>query len=228
MSTGEPQSRSASTPAARSVSACSRAAARSSTGVPPVAMPTWQCASTRPGSSQPPRLTVSAPGTGSVVIRPSRTHRSRCSPSGSTTPERWQRGRHRPGCPPLNWSKLSLRQVGQRLAGRQRPGTPPGMPGRPPGSCPGARRAPRRDADRPAGGAALGLPAALALLALLGLRLHLPAAGLLRHRAHAGQAHAAGHLAHHLLGLGEPLQQLVDVGDADARSRWRCAPAATR
>jgi hypothetical protein len=30
-------------------------------------MPTWQCASTSPGSSQPFRLTVSAPGTGSKV-----------------------------------------------------------------------------------------------------------------------------------------------------------------
>ena len=32
---------------------------------------------------------ISAPGTGSKVNRPSRTQTSRCSPSGSTTPERW-------------------------------------------------------------------------------------------------------------------------------------------
>src|SRR5205085_3486370 len=48
--------------------------------------PMWQWASTRPGTTHPPVATVSAPATGSEVMRPSTIQRSRSVASGSTTP----------------------------------------------------------------------------------------------------------------------------------------------
>ena len=66
VSIGEPQSRISSVPASRSVRACSSASSRSA---PPPSgpSPTWQCASTSPGTIQPPSTRVSAPGTGSAL-----------------------------------------------------------------------------------------------------------------------------------------------------------------
>ena len=85
VSTGEPASRRSSAPASRSVSACLIASSRSSTG-PCSPSPTWQCASTRPGTIQPPSKTVSASLTGSARSVPSTIHHSTGSPSGDPRP----------------------------------------------------------------------------------------------------------------------------------------------
>src|SRR5690349_21891701 len=73
-----------SAPASRSAMACSTISASPAT--PSVFKPMWQWQSTRPGTIQPSPATVSALPTGSYVSRPSTTHRSRRSPSGSTVP----------------------------------------------------------------------------------------------------------------------------------------------
>ena len=73
-------------------------------------------------------------------------------------------------------------------------------------------------------GRAEGLSVLSRLRALrgLGLALHL-ALGLLgsarksRHPGHARHPAPAAHLLHHLLGLGEPVDQVVDVGDLNPR-----------
>src|SRR2546421_3854392 len=83
---GEPASRMASVPAARSIAASSLASATSPIGPPPGRIPIWQCASTSPGRMNPLVLTVSAPGTGSKVTRSPSSHRSRTSSSGRSTP----------------------------------------------------------------------------------------------------------------------------------------------
>ena len=85
-SIGRPQSRISSVPASRSAIACSTASSMV-TG-PPMPMPGWQCASTRPGTRKPLRTSVSAPGTGSNEIFPPVIHSSPCSPPGRTVPAR--------------------------------------------------------------------------------------------------------------------------------------------
>src|SRR6478735_11064013 len=66
-------------------------------------------------------------------------------------------------------------------------------------------------------GSALGGVAALALLALRSLLAALAGAGEAGHAREAATA-ATGHRLHHLLGLAEALEQLVDLGDGDARA----------
>src|SRR4051794_39330222 len=123
--------------------------------------------------------------TGCALSRPPATW-----PSGSATQE-------------LLEARGQLAKLLRRLGGIR--GT--GPEGRPHGVAAGLQGLLARCALLPG---TLGRVAALALLALL--RLALAAwpshAG---HPGHAGHAQAAPHLLHHLLGLGEPLEQLVDV-----------------
>src|SRR5262249_31727348 len=75
------------------------------------------------------------------------------------------------------------------------------------------------------GGTLAGVAAALLALALalLGGRLDLLAPGA----RHAGDAHAAGHLTHHLLRVEEPGEGVVALGDGDAGAGRDAGPPRT-
>ena len=98
--------------------------AGSSTG-PPGPRPMWQWASTRPGTTQPPAATVSAPAHGSKVSRPSTTQRSRSSSSGRRTPRTCRgvviRGMLR-GVPGHERRSAGLARLRRRLPRPVRPG----------------------------------------------------------------------------------------------------------
>ena len=211
VSTGEPQSRSASTPAARSVSAWSRAAARSATGPPPRAMPTWQWAIHQPGDQ---------PATAGDRLRPGhRLEREPPVPDPDVAvlalredDPREVQGRHRPGRSSPGASKRSLERSGSCCPGGS-PGTPPAKPppgkpppGSPPGGSAGAPMAAARGRPWPcpcpscpsSPGPASGGRGPSSTSAPC------PAGPCCRPSGSSSS------------GPGEPLQQLVDVGDADA------------
>src|SRR5690606_30373804 len=226
---GEPASRIASTPESRSTSAIAFASSSEVTGEPPAPMPMWQWASTRPGSRKPRSTTVSAPGTGWVLTRPPTSHRSRTSSSGRTTPRTCSATPVPYGPPGRTVSRvlpvaalvpgeLVEVQVGRGEAavaadaGAQ--AGKAGEAGREARQRCAAGRA-RRTAGHAGRATAAGRagPAALLALALVLRRLGGLAA------ADAGQAHHPAHLAHllhHRLGLGEAVEQLVDLDDGAA------------
>ena len=209
-----------------------------SIGAPPRAMPMWQCASTRPGRTNPPSASVSAPGTGSKVTRSPTSQRSRTSSSGSTTPRTCNamctvlpdhaadRLRSRSGVAPAHapvWLEAACRRLPSLLKssfGSLKPG------GRPWPPAEGARVQARRElrhaareaaaASRPrrrAAGRRPWCPCACSSATWS------PCAG------HAGQAHHAAHLLHHLLRVGEAVEQLVDVHHGDAGAVGDAGPA---
>src|SRR5580765_4543124 len=103
------------------------------------------------------------------------------------------------------------------VAGRG-PGPERGATGRGrPAGAPGSRR-----------GLLLRAPGRVAGLGLLALRLLLalaapaPETG---HARHTGDAATAGQALHHLLGLTEPLEQLVDLRDGHPRAAGDAGPA---
>ena len=215
----------AARPAARSASACSRSPARSSTARRPSRCPTWQCASTRPGQ-QPAAPADRLGARHRLEGDPAVAHPEvAVLPLGQHDAREVQRGASpaRAASSP-NWSKRSLVRSGSCWPGGSR-GMPPGKPppGKPPpGMPPGRQR--RAPIGRRAGPPLRPCPSCPSSTAPASAgRGPSSTCGPM-----PGRPMLPGHLAHHLLGLGEPLQQLVDVGDADARSRWRCAPAARR
>ena len=162
-----------------------------------------------PGSSQPPSADGLRAGHrlgGDHARR--RTHRSPGSPSGSSTPAQVQRGRcRRHGSLALGNFSFDRSKPGRQLVQAGQPGQRRAGPA-------GSARAPGRAARR---------AARPALRGGVGPRLPLPFLPFfvpLRPRRFdmgpAAEAHAAGHLLHHLAGLEEPLHQLVDVADAHA------------
>src|SRR6185295_16606513 len=213
VSTGEPQSRISSVPASRSVCAC---VTHSDSGTGPSGpSPTWQCASTSPGTRKPASTSVCAPGSGPSTNSPAPSTYSSASssPSGPSSLPRTRNpgtGRvARVGCatavsaprPPqavhLLLRELQLRRVEPR---RELVHAEPG------GQLAQARR--QRREVRHAGGRPCPRPGSgLSLRALLP-----PAAlGQALGRAAAAEAELASHLLHHLAGLEEAVDQVVDL-----------------
>ncbi len=82
---GDPASRIVNAPAARLTIAKSSFATETLSTKPCGSRPMWQCASTKPGTAQPERTTVSALATGSNVSRSPTTYRSRSRSAGNAT-----------------------------------------------------------------------------------------------------------------------------------------------
>ena len=235
VSTGTPASRSSSAPASRSASACASVRRLVDPAVlvqPDVAVRVDQAGHAasrgRRGSRRRRRARR--------VTRPSSsTHRSRCSPSGRTTPA----GAAAPVAPPGRTGQLrtpvparagstrcQLGSGGRRSSARRAARSP--RAGRAP--SPDSRASPLPLLERPlgrvAGPAALGLLRRAPPCPWPSCRGPCPACpGMPRHPGHAA---AGRELAHHLLRLGEPLDQAVDVGRPRGRSRGRCAAGASR
>ena len=228
VSTGKPASRSSSAPASRSASACSSVVASSTAAVrveADVAVRVDQAGQHpaavehRVGALRPGRCgrdpARRRPTTSRVLTLGGRTTPRRCRALTTVPWPARVSSTSRAGSRPLSSSgssKSSGRSgsAGHRLAGL-----------RGPRHCLLLERA----LGRVAGPAALGLAFGAACLAL-----RLLADPHARHARHARACRpaAAGHLLHHLLRLGEPLDQPVDVGDGACRSRGRCAAGASR
>src|SRR5262245_55568759 len=187
-----------STPASRSTIASVRDSSMEVTGAPPGAIPMWQWASTRPGRMNPPLTTV-------VSALPSSSTRSSTVSDGRKTPRRCtatnarshtSAGGHMPGRRLLVLVSL-VHELAEVEVGRlERVGVQAGRQL-------WHRTTGKRHAwPAPAGGLALAL-----------------VLGRLRRLApHAGQAHHAAHLLHHLLGVLEAVEQLVDVHHGHTRA----------
>ena len=139
MSTGEPQSRSASTPAAALVERLLAGGARSSTAPPPGADADVAVRVDQPGHQPAAAADRLGARTGSKVNRPSRTQTSRCSPSGSTHARQVERRRSPAGPLVPELVEVQLGEVRQPLSGRQAGhGGSAGIPGGRPWGRPGA------------------------------------------------------------------------------------------
>ena len=251
VSAGEPASRSSSAPASRSASACSSAVASSTApcGVEPDVAVRVDQAGQHPAAHASARRGAGSGGVegDAAVDDPGLRHgrrrarrgpdRVRCStvPSwpdptewhtGDAARRRWVRGARSAAEELLE----ALGQVGRVEAGRvdavaRRPAAP--APNAPPDAAAGAAfsAAARSSAARLAGLPRLATSCAAAacwLAALAGPAAMPGMPGI------PGMPPPRGHLLHHLLRLAEPLEQLVDLGDRDARSPGRCGRGASR
>src|SRR6476661_9030223 len=216
VSVGEPASRSKSAPTSRSVSACTIAS--SSSTAPCWPRPTWQCASTRPDTIQPPSNTVCASLTGSALSVPSTIHHSADCPSGSPRPRTCSvicSSRKRSSPQLLVARELQLRQVDVGQAGGQfvKALRHVGQIREAGGHTRGKRVA-RLRRSRPAHLFTALLPLLLVLGGLAG-----------RTFAAERHSHLAGHLRHHLAGLEEPVDELIDLADRHTRPVGDAQPA---
>ena len=208
VSTGEPQSRSASAPASRFVLACSSASSR-------VAGPVGRVAD----------VAVRVDEAGQHEARSARRRRR---------PGRRRTGRRRPTGRPARRSpgrcRIDARRLGHSLLGElELDGSKPGgswSSPNPPG-CGHAARRPSRAAVPPIPGNPPGMPLTFGGVGPRPVdRLPLRPLAALRLDGRApGQAEPAGHRRHHLAGLEEPVDQRVHLGHGRTGALGDALPA---